>query len=247
MTQAGRILGTAAYMSPEQARGRAVDKRSDVWAFGCVLFEMLTGKRTFAADDVTDTIAAVVGKEPDWSALPANTPAAIRRLLRRALTKDPRNRLADASMARLEIEEALTTPESEAPGAAVTTVKHSRLRERVAWTLVAASGRRLSRRYRFRRRDTFGARHPPNQSRFLIDVPVMPDRNQVSISPDGRTVSYVARAEDGKTMLYVRPTRFGGCATARWDGRCVGGLLVARQPVHCLSGWCPARTPRSGE
>jgi serine/threonine protein kinase len=119
MTATGMIVGTAAYMSPEQARGRPVDRRSDVWAFGCVLFEMLTAKRPFAADDVAGTIAAVIGKEPEWSTLPASTPAAIHRLLRRALTKDLRNRLADASMARLEIEEASSMRDGESAGAAV--------------------------------------------------------------------------------------------------------------------------------
>src|SRR5439155_2705473 len=82
MTGVGVLLGTAAYMSPEQAKGRAADKRSDVWAFGCVLYEMLTGKRAFEGEDVSDTVAAVLRGEPDWSALPANTPAPIGKLLR---------------------------------------------------------------------------------------------------------------------------------------------------------------------
>ena len=92
MTQVGLILGTAAYMSPEQARGRVVDRRADIWAFGCVLYEMLTGAKTFGGDDVTDTIAAVVRAEPEWSKLPAATPQSIRRLLRRCLAKDVRAR-----------------------------------------------------------------------------------------------------------------------------------------------------------
>src|SRR4029077_19001597 len=108
MTAAGIILGTAAYMSPEQARGKVVDKRTDLWAFGCVLYEMLTGMRPFGGDDVTDTIAAVVRADPDWSKLRADTPAAIRRLLRRCLEKDRMRRLADAADARLEIDEALS-------------------------------------------------------------------------------------------------------------------------------------------
>jgi eukaryotic-like serine/threonine-protein kinase len=106
VTAKGVILGTAAYMSPEQAKGRAADKRSDVWAFGCVLYEMLAGKRAFDGDDVSDTFASVLKGEPDWTALPAETPAAIRRLLRRSLEKDPRRRLSDVADARLEIEEA---------------------------------------------------------------------------------------------------------------------------------------------
>ena len=105
MTHAWIILGTAAYMSPEQARGQAIDKRTDIWAFGCVLYEMLTGVRAFAGDEVSDTLAFVITKDPAWSALPASTPASIRRLLRRCLAKDRRQRLSDISDARLEIAE----------------------------------------------------------------------------------------------------------------------------------------------
>src|SRR3989442_8368858 len=106
MTGAGVILGTAAYMSPEQAKGRPADKRSDMWAYGCVLYEMLTGRRAFDGEDVSDTFASVLKGQPDWTALPAETPAVIRRLLRRALEKDPRAALSDVADARLEIDEA---------------------------------------------------------------------------------------------------------------------------------------------
>ena len=106
MTGVGMLLGTAAYMSPEQARGKAADKRSDIWAFGCVLYEMLTGKRAFEGDDVGDTLANVLKTEPDWTALPAGTAPSIRRLLRRCLAKDRARRLSDAVSARLEIDEA---------------------------------------------------------------------------------------------------------------------------------------------
>ena len=107
MTQAGLILGTAAYMSPEQAKGRVVDKRSDVWAFGCVLYEMLTGKRAFDGEDVTDTIAAVVRGEPNWSALPPDVPPQIRLLLKRCLEKDRRARTSDIGVARFLMIETL--------------------------------------------------------------------------------------------------------------------------------------------
>jgi serine/threonine protein kinase len=103
-TQAGMILGTAAYMSPEQAKGKVVDKRSDIWAFGCVLFEMLTGKQSFSGETLTDILASVVRAEPDWNLLPASTPEAIRQLLRRCLTKDPKQRLRDIGEARITIE-----------------------------------------------------------------------------------------------------------------------------------------------
>jgi dipeptidyl aminopeptidase/acylaminoacyl peptidase len=102
-TQAGVILGTAAYMAPEQAKGKPVDRRADIWAFGCVLYEMLTGRRAFDGEDVTDTIAAVVTKEPDWSRLPALTPPAVARLLRRCLEKPIAQRLPHIGVARLEL------------------------------------------------------------------------------------------------------------------------------------------------
>jgi serine/threonine-protein kinase len=104
MTQAGMILGTAAYMSPEQARGKPVDRRADIWAFGAVLFEMLVARRTFDKQDVMDRIAAIVSAEPDWSALPVSTPQGVRDLLRRCLEKDSRRRLRDIGEARLILE-----------------------------------------------------------------------------------------------------------------------------------------------
>src|SRR5205085_218345 len=119
MTGVGMILGTAAYMAPEQAKGKPADKRSDVWAFGCVLYEMLTGRRAFEGEDVTETLAAILMREPDWTPLPAATPAAIRKLLRRCLARDPRERLRDIGDAGLEIREALTTSETAAIAAGV--------------------------------------------------------------------------------------------------------------------------------
>jgi len=109
LTGAGVILGTAAYMAPEQAKGRPADKRADIWALGCVLYEMLTRRRAFSGEDVAETLAHFLTKEPDWTALPASTPAPIRRLLRRCLEKDRRRRLADAADARLEMDEALAS------------------------------------------------------------------------------------------------------------------------------------------
>jgi eukaryotic-like serine/threonine-protein kinase len=108
-TQAGVIMGTAAYMPPEQAKGRPVDKRADLWSFGCVLFEMLTGHRPFEGETISDVLARIIEREPDWNALPAKTPRSIRTLLRRCLEKDPKRRLDSAAVARLEIEEASTT------------------------------------------------------------------------------------------------------------------------------------------
>ena len=101
MTQAGIILGTAAYMSPEQARGKFVDRRADIWAFGCVLYEMLTGQRAFRGDDVTDVMAAVVRADPDWTALPSETPPVIRTLLDLCLQKDRAKRASSIGVVKL--------------------------------------------------------------------------------------------------------------------------------------------------
>src|SRR5207249_2708993 len=109
-TQEGTILGTAPYMSPEQARGQAVDKRTDIWAFGCVLYELLTGRQAFAGETVSDTIAAILDREPDWPQLPASTPSVIRRLLQRCLEKDPKRRLRDIGDARFDIDDATEQP-----------------------------------------------------------------------------------------------------------------------------------------
>ncbi|MGA2263506.1 MAG: protein kinase, partial [Acidobacteriota bacterium] len=105
MTRPGVVLGTAAYMSPEQAKGKTVDKRADIWAFGCVMYECLTGKRAFRGDDVTEVMAKILEAEPDWSLLSANTPSSIRALLRRCLRKDSKRRQQDILDARIEIEE----------------------------------------------------------------------------------------------------------------------------------------------
>ncbi len=104
-TREGAVLGTAAYMSPEQARGQAVDKRTDIWAFGCVVYEMLTGRIAFAGQTVSDTIAAILEREPDWSRLPASTPANILRVLRRCLQKDARRRHRDIGDVRIELDD----------------------------------------------------------------------------------------------------------------------------------------------
>jgi eukaryotic-like serine/threonine-protein kinase len=110
MTRPGVILGTAAYMAPEQAKGKAVDKRADIWAFGCILYECLTGKRPFEGETVTESIAAILMREPDWQVLPENTPPIVRRLLRRCLEKDRKRRFESAADARLEIEETRESP-----------------------------------------------------------------------------------------------------------------------------------------
>jgi serine/threonine protein kinase len=134
VTGMGVILGTAAYMAPEQARGKSVDKRADIFAFGCVLFEMLAGKRAFAGDEdtVSDVLAAVLKTDPDWNALPSSTPTTIKRLLRRCLAKDPRERLHDIADARLDIRDTETADTGVAP----TSGRGNRL----GWSVAAALG-----------------------------------------------------------------------------------------------------------
>jgi len=131
-TRAGMILGTAAYMAPEQARGKPVDRRADIWAFGSVLYETITGKRVYEGETVSDILAAVIMKEPDWNAVPESTPASIRRLLRRCLEKDPKQRLQAIGEARIAIE----NREDDAPKIAATlATPHLRMRHGLLWAL----------------------------------------------------------------------------------------------------------------
>src|SRR5262245_54551101 len=130
MTQAGKILGTTTYMSPEQARGDNVDKRTDVWAFGCVLYEMLTAHKPFGGQSVSEIFAGILEREPDWEALPGDTPPRVRHLLRRCLEKNPRQRLRDIGDARLELSDALGTSKRPA---------QSRNSRRSAWRTAAVA------------------------------------------------------------------------------------------------------------
>ncbi len=127
LTEVGSVIGTAAYMSPEQARGKPVDKRADIWAFGCVLFEMLAGRAPFAGETTTETIAAVLEREPDWAAIPASTPEPVRRLLRRTLEKDPVRRLRDIGEARVQLDEMHSRSVSRRAG----------VRQKTIWSAVA--------------------------------------------------------------------------------------------------------------
>src|SRR5438094_907820 len=114
-TSAGVILGTAAYMSPEQAKGRTVEKRTDIFAFGCVLYEMLTGRPAFEGEDIPEILSRVLQREPDWALLPANVPPRIRELLKLCLQKDIRKRRSDAADVRIDIEQALAEPAAATP------------------------------------------------------------------------------------------------------------------------------------
>ena len=198
-TQAGVILGTAAYMSPEQAKGKVVDKRSDIWAFGCLLFEMLSGKQSFKGETLTDTLASVVRGEPDWKELPKDTPARIISLIHRCLTKDPKQRLRDIGDARFEIEH------SDAPREYVgekVTPAGPRWRAPLAIGLLivaALTVGMLLNRY-------LSARASQAQPvvRLIYTIPAnqlpsAPQRNRLAISPDGSKIVYAANER-----LYVR-------------------------------------------
>ena len=214
MTQAGMILGTAAYMSPEQARGRAVDKRTDIWAFGCVLYEMLIGRAAFRGDTLSDTLAAIIEREPNWKALPELTPSSVRRLLRRCFEKDPKRRLPDIADARLEIDEAQTTP-SDARDAGPTVapgIARGTTRERVGWFVAAACLTGLVAALAFSRAGS-GDRTPADIRSYSTSI-VLPAGVRLSsgnppgrfvLSPDGRHLAMVASDSTGRSMLWVRP------------------------------------------
>jgi eukaryotic-like serine/threonine-protein kinase len=200
MTQAGVILGTAAYMSPEQAKGRPADKRSDVWAFGCVLFEMLTGRRAFEGEDVSDTLAFVLTKEPDWALLPSATPSSIRRLLQRSLQKDRKRRLADVADVRLEIDEGLAASAEPTPlAAAWTPALHWRRTAIVALAALILGGV-VGAAIVLNR--SAGAPAPVTRFAFSIpaDQPFIEFGHQVlAISRDGGSIAYVANRR-----IYIR-------------------------------------------
>jgi len=196
-SRAGVILGTAAYMSPEQARGKPVDKRTDIWAFGCVLYEMLTGRPAFGADTITDTIAAIIKNEPEWSALPAETPAAVRTLLRRCLQKVPRERLRDAGDALLELKQP-SSPEAVLASAAAA-------RPRAMFWVVAALLAAIAIALVLA---VVHFREAPPEQRVVKLTLLPPEKTTfgtIAVSPDGRRVAFTTRDASGKTQLWVRP------------------------------------------
>jgi eukaryotic-like serine/threonine-protein kinase len=205
-TGAGFLLGTAAYMSPEQAKGKAADRRADIWSCGVVLYEMLTGKRLFSGETTSDTLAEVLKTEPDWSQFPASTPPAIRNLVQRCLKKDPRQRLQAIGDARIVLEEAI----AGVPGqvALPADVQPSWLRA-LPWAIatglaivVAVLGWSYLRLTNIPSRTIVAQVAPPENTSFLLaglagDPPVL--------SPDGKRLAFVAVDKDGKQFLWVRP------------------------------------------
>jgi Tol biopolymer transport system component len=188
------ILGTAAYMSPEQARGKVVDKRTDIWAFGCVFYEMLTGRAPFPGETLSDTMAAILEREPPWAALPAATPARIRQLLKRCLEKEPKRRLRDAGDARLEIDEAPGEPQMDS-----NVVSVLRLRARLAWTALAVVMVAVAVAVIWALRPV----PPVPEMRLEITTPSTTDPVSLALSPDGQKIVFVATSE-GRLRLWVR-------------------------------------------
>ena len=202
-TRMGVIMGTAAYMSPEQARGKTVDKRADIWAFGVVLYEMLTGQRPFKGRDVSETLAAAMMKEPDWPALPANLPAPLGRLLRRCLDKEPRDRLRDVGDARAELRDVLDAPSTTNAGAmpAAPVAQPAGWRQSLPWVaaLVGMVGTGL----------LVWILRPSGAELAVSRLTIAPPpgvtvlSNQPLVSPDGRRVVF-AGVRDGVSQLYLR-------------------------------------------
>ncbi len=229
-TRAGAILGTAAYMSPEQARGKPIDKRTDLWAFGCVLYETLTGKQTFRAETVSDSIAAVLAREPDWSALPADTPANIRLLLRRCLEKDAARRLRDAADARLEIEQ------PAAPAVVAAPPRQARWRQALPWVLTGVLTGVLGALAGFLGwQQMRGPRAAAQPSVHLIMAPpkgitfsIGGGRLPLAISPDGARIVFTG-TNKGVTQLYRREL-------GRTDVEPISGTQGALNPFFSPDG-----------
>lgn len=200
-TQAGIIMGTAGYMSPEQARGLVVERRSDIWSFGVVLFEMLTGRPTFSGETVSDILAAVLRADPDWSLLPPETPVAVRRLLRRCLQRERKQRLADAADACLEIEEGLSEPSIEYH-AAQDRVK----RAKIPWAVAGVFGLAFAAIGVIHFREAHDAGH---EVHFQINPPpgeamAYGSGGGAAISPDGQLIAMLATS-NGVPKIWIRP------------------------------------------
>ena len=208
MTAAGTILGTAAYMSPEQARGRTVDRRADIWAFGCVLFEMLTGRRAFGGETVSDTLASLLTRTPEWNALPGDVPPRLRELVQRCLTKDARQRLRDIGEARVLLESV------DADGPVTPVGQRSSSNTAIRFVLLAVAGLVLfGAGYALRSADSTTSTDtidPDVRVRRLTYAPGL--EHEPTLSPDGNYVAYTTDAEDNLDITVLplaggNPTR----------------------------------------
>jgi eukaryotic-like serine/threonine-protein kinase len=210
-TREGVILGTVAYMSPEQARGKPLDKRTDIWAFGCVVYELLAGREVFGRrESSSEIVAAILEREPDWRALPEATPQIVRRLLRRCLEKDPRQRLHDIGDARLDLEEALSTHGTDSPTADIVVAGHPPIwKTRMAQVgllglaaLGLAAAISVAMLYFTGRLSGSGE---PVETRFqVLPPPGATFDGSHALSPDGRWLVFVASSQ-GQALLWLRP------------------------------------------
>jgi Tol biopolymer transport system component len=225
-TAAGLILGTAAYMSPEQARGRPADKRADIWAFGVVLYEMLAGRRLFEGETVSDVLASVLRAEIDWKALPESLPAELRRLLARCLERNPKQRLHDIADARIALEDVAAGRSADA---AAPPVRGGRR----AWALGAgglAAGLVLGWLAAGRLAPSGGGAKPAFHAEFHVAAPEHTNLVAgIALSPDGERLAFVARGEDGRTALWVR-------SLASTEARMLPGTVDARYPFWSPDG-----------
>ena len=208
-TQLGMILGTAAYMAPEQAKGRAVDRRADVWAFGCVFFQLLTGRRAFEGDDVSEVLASVLKSDPDWTALPGDLPSPVRRLLRRCFEKDPKKRLRDASEGLLQLDEALAAGDQATTSmiGVVAAVPEPSLVRRLlpiaaAVIVTAAAAAVIQQQMK-------PAPSPAEAIRFRFlpspaSVLITGNARDIAISPDGRLVAFPVISNQGQPVLHLK-------------------------------------------
>jgi serine/threonine protein kinase len=241
-TMPGMILGTAAYMSPEQVRGKDADRTSDVWAFGCVLFEMLTARAVFQGETVGEIFAGILKEEPDWNKLPANVPRGIHRVLQRCLRKDRKIRMQHAGDVRIEIDEALAdpTPPSEA------TVRKSKQREAIIFVgalvllmlLVGVAGVANLR-----------SKTPAPEIHLELTTPPTIDLDSIGISPDGQKIVFIANKE-GRPLLWLRQLDSEtsrplpgteGASAPFWspDGRSVGFIADDRLKRIDIDGGSP--------
>ena len=228
-TQQGMILGTAAYMSPEQARGSSVDKRADIWAFGVLLYELLVGRRPFCGETVSDTLAQVLTKETDWARLPAEVPASVRRLLERCLDRDVKRRLRDIGEARVSLDESEAAPAGEPAAVRPRSSPADAWQRAAPWLGGVVVGSLLTGLAitSLRRSD------PAPVGRFAVLLPAtsllaIGPGPVLALSPDGRTLAYVAQ-QDGQEHIYRR-------AFDDLEASLIPGTVGARAPFFSPDG-----------
>jgi len=254
-TQRGEIMGTAAYMSPEQARGKPVDRRADIWAFGCVLYEALVGVRPFQGETITDVLASIVKDEPDWAALPEDVAPAVTDLIRRSLEKDPRNRLRDIGEARLGLARALgretasgaqRLSAASGPSGIAPAPDKGSLRLTLGVTAALLLGAIGGAAVVLGLGQRTASEEPPQVARLSLDAPPRIIAKAPRITPDGRTVIFYGaprgtpESEIGGWQLYTRPI-------GAWESRPVEGTQGATAAAISPDGRWLAATASLGE